>query len=67
MCVYESKHLLDLTEDSTHNSSKDFLNVARVFPFILGVKHKILHIIRAWAELEFMQKIKSTRVSIDRV
>ena len=22
MCVYEGKHLLDLTKDSTHNSTK---------------------------------------------
>ena len=27
-------------------------NVARVFTFILKSKHKILHVIRAWAELE---------------
>ena len=57
MCVYEGKHLLNLTEDSTHNSLKDFLNVARVFPFILGEKQKTLHVIRAWVELKILQKI----------
>ena len=37
------------------------------FPFILGVKHKTLHIKQAWAELEFLQKNKSTRGLIDQV
>ena len=45
--------------------SKEFLNVARVFPFILKVKHLTLHVIWAWAELEILQKIKSARILID--
>ena len=46
---------------------KDLKNVIRVFPSILGVKHKTLYIKRAWAELEILQKNKSARGSIDRV
>ena len=30
--------------------------MVRVFPFILKAKHKTLHVIRAWAELEILQK-----------
>ena len=33
---------------------KDFQNVVRVFPFILGVKHETLHIKQALAELEIL-------------
>ena len=47
--------------------SKDIKNVARVFPFILGVKHKTLHVKQAWAELEILQKNKSVHGLIDRV
>ena len=46
---------------------KDFLNVARAFPFILGVKHKTLHVKQDWVELEILQKNKSARDLIDRV
>ena len=46
---------------------KDFQNVARVFPFILRVKHKTLYVKWAWAELEILQKNKSAQDSIDRV
>ena len=41
--------------------------MARVFLFILKAKHKTLHVKRAWAELEIMQKKQSTRALIDRV
>ena len=45
--------------------------MARVFPFILEAKHKTLHVIWAWVELEILQKKKikkkSTQGSIDRV
>ena len=41
--------------------------MARVFPFILKEKHKTLHVIRAWAELENSTKKQSTRDSIDHV
>ena len=47
--------------------SKDSQNIARVFPFILKVKHLTLDVIRALAELEILWKIKSARVSINRV
>ena len=30
--------------------------MAKVIPFILKTKHKALHVIRAWAELEILQK-----------
>ena len=40
--------------------------MARVFPFILKVKHKTLHVIWAWVELENSIKKQSTRASIDR-
>ena len=30
--------------------------MARVFPFIPRAKHKTLHVKRAWAELEILQK-----------
>ena len=45
--------------------------MARVFPFILKAKHKTLHVIWAWAELEKSAKKKkkkqSALVSINRV
>ena len=57
---------LDLTKDS-HTQYKELAqNVARVFPFILKAKHKTLHIIWAWAELENSVEKQSTRASIDR-
>ena len=31
-------------------------NVARVFPFIFKAKHKTLHVIWPWVELEILQK-----------
>ena len=41
--------------------------MTRVFPFIFKTKHKTLHVKRAWAELEILQKKKkSARLSIDR-
>ena len=42
----------DLTRDSHTQHKQQHKNVARVFPFILKAKHKILHVKRAWAELE---------------
>ena len=33
--------------------------MARVFPFILKAKYKTLHVKRAWAELENLEKKKS--------
>ena len=41
--------------------------MARVFPFILKVKHKILHVKRAWAELEISAEKQSAQALIDRV
>ena len=41
--------------------------MARVFPFILKTKHKTLHVKRAWAELEILQKKQSARLSINQV
>ena len=41
----------------THTQYKQqHKNVARVFPFILKTKHKTLHVIWAWAELEKFAK-----------
>ena len=40
--------------------------MARVFPFILKAKHKTLHVKRAWAGLENLQKKQSAQVLIDR-
>ena len=40
--------------------------MARVFPFILKEKHKTLHVIWAWAELENSVEKQSARASIDR-
>ena len=41
--------------------------MARVFPFIPKVKHKTLHIKRAWAELENSAEKRSAQVSIGQV
>ena len=41
--------------------------MARVFPFILKVKHKTLHIKWAWVELENSIEKQSARVLIDQV
>ena len=41
--------------------------MAKVFPFILKTKHKILHDIRAWTELENFTEKQSARASIDQV
>ena len=61
---------LDLIRDS-HTQHKQQLqqhkNVAKVFPFTLKAKHKTLHVIRAWAELENFAEKQSTQASIDRV
>ena len=40
----------------THTAYQQPKNMARVFPFILEAKHKTLHIIWAWVELEILQK-----------
>ena len=40
--------------------------MAKVFPFILKTKHKTLHVIWAWAELENSAEKHSARASIDR-
>ena len=44
----------------THTAYQQPKNVARVFPFILEAKHKTLHVIWAWAELENSIKKQST-------
>ena len=41
--------------------------MARVFPFILKTKHKTLHVIWAWTELENSTEKHSARVLIDQV
>ena len=41
--------------------------MARVFPFILKVKHKTLHVKQAWAELEISAEKQSAQALIDRV
>ena len=41
--------------------------MARVFPFILKVKHKTLQVKWAWAELENSTEKQSARLSIDQV
>ena len=61
MCVFEGKHLSYFIKDLTHNSTKDLKNVARVFPFIVGVKHLTLHVIWAWIGLEILQKMFDPR------
>ena len=58
---------LDLIEDSHTQHKEQPQNVTRVFPFILKTKHKILHVKRAWAELENSAEKKSARASTDRV
>ena len=40
--------LLDLTKDSHTLHKEQLLNMARVFPFILKTKHKILYVKWAW-------------------
>ena len=67
MYVFEGKHLSNFTERFSTQLKKDFKNIARVFSFILGVKHLILHIIWAWDGLRILQKIVDPRFSIDRV
>ena len=58
---------LDLTRDSYTQHKQQLQNVARVFPFIFKAKHKTLHVIRAWAELENSIGKQSAQASIDRV
>ena len=41
--------------------------MARVFPLIVEAKHKTLHVIWAWAELENLQKSQYARASINQV
>ena len=50
---------LDLTKDSHTQHKEQHKNVARVFPFIVKIKHKTLHVKRAWTELEILQKKKN--------
>ena len=65
MC--EGNHLFDLTKDShTQHKTTTLQNVAWVFPFILKAKHKTLHIIWAWAELENSAEKHSACVLIDQ-
>ena len=47
---------LDLTRNSHTQHKQQHKNVARVFPVILKAKHKTLHVKRAWAKLEILQK-----------
>ena len=57
---------LDLTGGSyTQYKTTTLPNVARVFPFILKAKHKTLHDIWAWAELENSVEKHSARVLIN--
>ena len=58
---------LDITKDSHIQQKEQPQNVATVFPFILRAKHKILHVKRAWVELENFVENQSTWVSIDWV
>ena len=58
---------LDLTKDSHTQHKEQPKNVARVFPFILKVKHKTLHDKRAWVELENSAEKQSAQASINRV
>ena len=58
---------LDLTRDSHTQHKQQPKNVARVFPFILKEKHKTLHVIWFWAELEKFAEKHSVQASIDRV
>ena len=57
---------LDLTEDSHTQDKEQLENMTRVFPFILKTKHKTLHVKRAWAELEILQKKQSAWLLIER-
>ena len=63
MC--EGKHLLISQKDSHTQHKEHPQNMARVFSFILKTKHKTLHVKRACAELEIMQKKQSAQLSID--
>ena len=57
---------LDLTKDS-HTQHKEHLqNVARIFLFILKIKHKTLHVKQVWAELENSTEKQSARLLIDQ-
>ena len=67
MYVFEGKHLSNFTERFSTQLKKDFKNIARVFPFILGVKHLILHVIWARYGLRILQKIADPQFSIDQV
>ena len=51
----------------THRAYQRPKNVAKVFLFILKAKHKTLHVIWAWAELENSVKKQSARASIDQL
>ena len=62
-CMW-SKTPLDLTEDLHTQHKEQPENVARIFPFILKKKHKTLHVIWAWAELENFAEKQSARASI---
>ena len=46
----------DFIEDSHTQHKEQPQNMAMVFSFILKTKHKTLHIKRAWAKLEILQK-----------
>ena len=57
---------VELTRESyTQHKTTTLKNVARVFPFILKAKHKTLHVIWAWAELEISAEKQSAQVLID--
>ena len=49
----------------THRAYQRPINMAKVFPFILKAKHKNLHVIWAWAELENSVEKQSARALID--
>ena len=51
----------------THTAYQQPLKRDQGFPLILKAKHKTLHVIWAWAELENFVEKQSTRASIDQV
>ena len=65
LSMYKGKHLQISQEIHTHNISTTSKMWPEFFPFILKAKHKTLHVVYAWAELEILQK-KTFYKSFDR-
>ena len=66
MCVYEGKHLSDLTKDSTHNSTKTSkMELGFLFSFYTWSEtlNPTRHMGLGW--LIILQKITDARGSID--